>query len=98
MTPHLVKWQEKYGDQGFQVLEVDDGMQDPLNAVKRHADELILPYPILHDASGSTCTTYGVQAFPSAYLIGRDGKVVWEGNPIGDGSEEAQVVDALKAS
>ncbi len=28
---------------------------------------------------GRNCETYGIRAYPASYLIGVDGKVIWEG-------------------
>ena len=84
MTPHLVKWHERYSSQGLTIVDVDNGAMDSLAAVQSHVKSARLPFAVLHDVAGTTSRTYGVRAYPTAYLIGRDGKVIWEGHPGGD--------------
>ena len=87
MTPHLVRWHKKYSDSGLVVIEVDNGQIDSLPEVQQHVAEEKLPFAILHDADGKVCDSYGLQAYPVAYLIDRQGKVIWEGHPTGDDAE-----------
>lgn len=99
MTPHLVKWNERYNSQGLTIIDVDNGAIDQVQAVEAHVKTAGLPFAVFHDRAGATCQTYGVQAYPTAYLIGRDGKVVWEGNPGGDmAALERTIEKALQAS
>ena len=84
MTPHLVKWHQQYNSQGLTIIEVDNGAVDQEQAVEDHVRSERLPFAVLYDHKGTTCQNYGVRAYPTAYLIGRDGKVIWEGHPGGD--------------
>lgn len=95
MTPHLVKWQEKYGDQGFQVIEVQYGVSNSLEAIKQHTEELQLPFPVLYDTDGKSCGRFGASQFPHAFLVGRDGNILWQGIP--SGSDEGKIAAALQA-
>ena len=36
---------------------------------------------MLWDEANRNHKNYGIASWPTAYLIGRDGKVVWQGNP-----------------
>jgi hypothetical protein len=81
MTPHLVKWHKRYSSRGLTVVEVNNGAMDSLAAVQAHVASDGLPFPVFHDAAGATSRAYGLRAYPAAYLIGRDGKVIWEGFP-----------------
>ena len=38
-------------------------------------------FPVAYDSSGATSDRFGVKAYPTAYLVGRDGLVAWEGVP-----------------
>jgi hypothetical protein len=99
MTPHLVKWHSQYNSQGLTVIEVENGAIDKLAVVEDHVKSAGLPFVVLHDTAGATCQTYGIRAFPTAYLIGRDGKVAWEGHPGGDISAlEREIEKALRES
>jgi len=48
-----------------------------------------VPYPVFHDVRGRATDTYGIQAYPTAYVLDRSGRVVWEGIPC-YGPEEAE--------
>jgi hypothetical protein len=84
MMPHLVRWTEKYGNKGLTVVDIDNGSIDSRSAVEDKIEEKKLPYTVIHDQGGKNCRTYGITGYPSAYLIGVDGKVLWEGFPNGD--------------
>ena len=45
-------------------------------------------------AGSESAADYGVRAIPHTFLIGRDGKLLWQGNPSEGGLEE-RVEDAL---
>ena len=79
MSPHLVKWHEKYSSEGLTVIEIIDGSIDPLDRVRQHVRSSRVPFAVLHDADSISTTLYGVQSFPTSYLINRAGDVVWEG-------------------
>lgn len=94
MAPHLVKWQKEFEEQGLTVIEVDDGRIDALADLEEHVQQEKLPFAVLHDAHGELTASYGIQAYPTAYLMGRDGRVLWEGHPIP--SDREQIVQALR--
>jgi peroxiredoxin len=99
MTPHLVKWHERYASEGLTIIEVDNGVIDALTAVEQHVQDLKLPFVLLHDAGGAISESYGIQGYPTAYLIGRDGRVIWEGVPNGElAAAEASIRQALAAA
>jgi hypothetical protein len=81
MTPHLVRWHEEMADKGLVVVAIEDGRRDDLASVERWVEERKVPHPVLHDGSGANVARFLVRGFPSAYLVGRTGKVVWEGTP-----------------
>ncbi len=92
MTPHLVKWQNQFADRGFTVVEIDNGQKDSLNDLETHAEEAGINFPVFHDQSGKVSGRFGVRAYPTAYLIGRDGNVIWEGHP-GDTDNHGRLIE-----
>ena len=98
MTPHLVKWQNQFSHRGFTVIEVDNGKMDEFEDVKSHVDEAGINFPVLHDARGEVCRRFGVSGYPSAFLIGRDGKVIWGGHPFDKEKIEREIEAALGQS
>ena len=98
MQPHLVKWHKQYSLQGLTVVEVDCGAIDPLPNVEAYVQRDRIPFPVLHDTDGAMCNLYGVRGFPTQYLIGRDGRVFWEGHGYSDSNLpaiEKQIQKAL---
>ena len=99
MTPHLVKWHEKYGPAGLTIIEIDNGRMDSLSAVQREVAKERIPFAVLHDKNGAACTLYGVHGYPTAYLINADGRVIWEGHPVGTTAAIERVISkSLPAS
>ena len=96
MTPHLVKWHEQYAADGLAVVEINNGQMDSLEALQEHASEEGILFPLLHDAGGQVSGRFGVRAYPTAYLIGRDGSVIWEGHPGQAAIHEAAIQQALQ--
>jgi hypothetical protein len=96
MQPHLVRWQDAYPD--LAIVYVADG--------RRVSPEQILGvmrqdggrFPVVHDPVGATNDRYAVRAYPTAYIVGRDGLVAWEGIPHFDpAATEAAIRDSLAA-
>ena len=87
MSPCLVDWDKAYGEEGLIIIEVYNGLPDkqfsqqPLVDIQEHLKRQKDTCPVLYDEDGATCDRYGVKGYPSGYLIGRDGRVVWEGLP-----------------
>lgn len=80
MKPHLVRWQKDLAEKGLVVLDLYDETQgDTFEDVKKEISKY--KFPVLFDRAGKNTRTYGVEGFPSAYLVGVDGKVIWEGVP-----------------
>ena len=82
MAPHLVRWHEEMGDKGLVVIAVEDGRATPLESWQRDVETRRTPHPVVHDGVGANVAKFEVRAYPVAYLIGRTGKVVWQGTPI----------------
>lgn len=81
MRNHLVRWHEKYGRRGLVVIEIDGGRHEQLELVRKCVAERGTEHYVLWDAENRNHERYGVQAWPSAYLVGTNGRVIWEGNP-----------------
>ncbi len=77
----LTQWHKDLGPKGLVIVDVDDGSKDrDIEAVKKHMQEKKIEYATLYDKGGKTTKTYAVMAFPSCYLVGVDGTVIWEGS------------------
>ena len=63
------------------IIEVDGGRYEKLDVVAQAVKDKKTFHPVLWDEECRNTERYGVSAWPVAYLIGTDGRVVWEGNP-----------------
>jgi hypothetical protein len=79
MESHLVRWHKEYTEQGLVILDINNGEYDKMERVRKHVEKKKIPYAVLHDAGEKNCNNYGIKAYPSSFLIGVDGKVIWEG-------------------
>ena len=76
--PRLQALYEEYKDQGFEVVAVD-GKRDTERAMK-FIEQKGLTYTMLENAEGDeevVGNIFKVRAYPSSFLIGRDGKVMF---------------------
>lgn len=76
------------------IIDIDSGGQDKkLEAVQAHVKEKGHPYVTIWDKGDKIVNAYGVKVFPTQYLIGVDGKVLWEG--CAEKPEDAKKVEEL---
>jgi thiol-disulfide isomerase/thioredoxin len=73
--PSLVEWHEKYRDRGFRVvsINIDDNEGQKMAAIYQKYN---INYPLLMDEGTSEQKFGGLQALPTSFLLGKDGKVV----------------------
>lgn len=82
-------WGE-YEEKGLVILALSD---EGKSTVEGMVDSLGMTYPTAAGAKSSRA--YGVSGIPAAFLIGWDGRILWEGNPLG-GSWEGMLDEALE--
>ena len=82
MSPHLVKWDKAYRGRGLTIIDVNNGGIDKRAALEKYVKKQKKSYPTLWDKTGKVCQAYAVRGYPAAFLIGVDGKVIWEGFPV----------------
>ena len=56
-----------------------DGTADDLERTKAHIKTTEFALPVLWDGGSVLRERFGVRGAPTAYLIGADGRVAWEG-------------------
>jgi thiol-disulfide isomerase/thioredoxin len=73
--PGFIELLDKYGPQGFIVLGLD--VDDPIDAMQSFAAEFEMDYPVLVGADRDDFKdAYGPPVgYPTAFVIGRDGKI-----------------------
>ena len=81
MQPHLVRWDAAYRGQGLTIVYVGDGRRVERDALNSQLRADGAAFATAWDGPGTTTQTYGVRAYPTAYVLDREGRVVWEGIP-----------------
>ena len=72
--PWLAHLQERFGEKGLSIVAID------LDQERKPADAFLAKYPapfrVAFDPQGKTAEAFHVEAMPSSFLIGRDGRVL----------------------
>jgi cytochrome c biogenesis protein CcmG/thiol:disulfide interchange protein DsbE len=88
--PHLNEINKKYQPQGLVVIGITD---EDKKTVQDFRKKLPMEYNVAIDKHG-LAEKLGITGIPHAFLVGKDGKVVWEGHP--GGLTEAEVEKLVK--
>lgn len=96
VEPHVREWYERYAKQGLRVVAVHTPeleRERKLDNVRAYLDEHEIHYPVAIDNDFSVWKAFGVHAWPSLFLIGRDGRVRY--SHVGEGAYTA-TEDAIR--
>lgn len=99
--PHLRAWHERYRERGLTVIGVHTPEfaheRDP-GKVRDAVARLKVPYAVAHDPRNATWNAWGVRAWPTLYLVDRQGRIVFRHVGEGDYDEiERRIRAALEA-
>lgn len=89
--PHLTELQKKFKDKGVILIGITD---EPLGKVKPFVEKMgdKMDYHVAIDKDGKTMKgymeAYEVQGIPHAFIVDKEGRVVWQGHPMA-GLDEA---------
>lgn len=91
-----------YADKGVVFLGIDSHHTTPTEAIKAHAENAGVPYPILKDSGNAYADTVSAQRTPEIFIVDRQGKLAYHGafdnrTQPGQVGEVNYVVDALEA-
>ena len=83
--PHLTTIQKDFKDKGVVVIGVSDERPSTVKPfVKKMGDQM--DYTVAVDDSGKTfkdyMKAYGQNGIPHAFIIGKDGNIIWHGHPM----------------
>ncbi len=78
---HLAKWQDDFEGDGLVIIEIGGGRYEELDTVKRSVEAQEAKHLVLWDEGDRNHRRYGIRSWPAAFLIGRNGRVLWEGTP-----------------
>jgi len=90
VEPFVKRWHERYAGEGLVVVAVHTpelSFERDLDRVRRYAREHEITYPVAVDNDFSTWRAFGTRAWPTIYLVGKDGRIRYR--RIGEGAYEA---------
>lgn len=71
--PSLGRLQARFQDRAFRVLSVNVG--EPLDTIQAFLNKVPVTFPVLPDPKGISVTTWKVRAFPTTFLLDRQGQI-----------------------
>ncbi len=89
--PHLNELHDAHAKEGLVILSLTDQSKGP---IEKFVAERGMRYTI--GAKSPTADEYGVTGIPHAFVVGRDGVLVWAGHPANKAFDEA-IEQALKS-
>jgi len=78
--PTVKKWDMQYRDKGLTIIGVhtpESDLEASLNDLRREVAELGIKYPVVTDNDYSTWKAYNVYAWPTLFLLDKQGRVRW---------------------
>ena len=96
--PSLKKWDAQYRDKGLTIIGVHTPELDferDINQLRREVAALGIKYPVVTDQDYSTWKAYGVEAWPTVFVLDKQGRVRW--SHVGEGyyDETEEVIKKL---
>jgi peroxiredoxin len=98
--PRLKSLYEKYRKEGFQLIAIDQARDT--DSAKKFIRDNSLPYQFVENGEGKeevVQALFGIDSFPTSYLIDRSGKIVTVHVGFDEGDEtkyEKQISELLK--
>jgi len=85
--PTVKKWDAQYRDKGLTIIGVHTPELDyerNIDNLRREVAALGIKYPVVTDNDYSTWKAYGVEAWPTLFLLDKQGRVRW--THVGEGA------------
>jgi thiol-disulfide isomerase/thioredoxin len=98
--PSLTKWDAQYRDKGLTIIGVHTPELDferDIEKLRREVAGLGIRYPVVTDQDYSTWKAYGVEAWPTLFVLDKQGRVRW--THVGEGyyDQTEQMIKELLA-
>ena len=98
--PAVKKWDAQYRDKGLTIIGVhtpESDLERSESDLRREVAALGVKYPVVTDNDYSTWKAYGVEAWPTLFLLDKQGRVRW--THVGEGyyDETEAVIKKLLA-
>ena len=78
--PTVKKWDAQYRDKGLTIIGVhtpESDLESNVTDLRREVAELGIKYPVVTDNDYSTWKAYKVEAWPTLFLLDKQGRVRW---------------------
>jgi thiol-disulfide isomerase/thioredoxin len=89
--PHLNELHGKFSGKGLTLLGLTDEDQGTVTKFQKRQP---MNYAVATDRSGRLSRTFGIKSIPHAFLVSKEGKILWSGHPLQ--LEEATIRNALR--
>jgi thiol-disulfide isomerase/thioredoxin len=76
---HLNELNQKYHDRGLQIVGITGEDKAVVEAFRARVP---MHYAVALDANQTLATEFHVQTIPQAWLLDKDGRVIWSGHPM----------------
>ncbi|MBI2826286.1 MAG: TlpA family protein disulfide reductase [Planctomycetia bacterium] len=93
-VPEMIAAYKKYNDQGVRFIGMTAEGEEALDQSRAFVSDLGIPWPNAYGA-GTTIDALRVEAIPTVFVVGRDGRIMW--NTDRRGTMEDAIKDALAA-
>ena len=98
--PFIKGWHDRYGDQGLTVIGVHSPEfeeERKVESLRRQVVALGIRYPVVSDNDYETWNAYKVEAWPTTFLLDKQGRIRWMHVGEGDYDEAERQIKKLLA-
>jgi thiol-disulfide isomerase/thioredoxin len=98
--PFIKSWHDRYRDKGLTVIGVHSPEFDEEREVEKLRSEvgsLRIHYPVVTDNDYATWNAYNVEAWPTMFLLDKQGRIRWKHVGEGDYDEAERLIQQLLA-
>jgi thiol-disulfide isomerase/thioredoxin len=98
--PSMKAWNTRYRDRGLTIVGVhtpETSSEYQLDNVRREVKALSIEYPVATDNDYKTWNSYGVEAWPTIFVLDKQGRIRWLHVGEGRYKETENVIKALLA-
>ena len=98
--PHLKDWDSRYREKGLSVIGVHSPEFDEernVETLRSQVASLGIRYPVVSDNDYQTWNAYKVEAWPTVFLLDKQGRIRWMRVGEGDYEEAERLIQKLLA-
>jgi thiol-disulfide isomerase/thioredoxin len=98
--PHIKDWDNRYRTKGLTVIGVHSpefAEERIVENLRRQVDSLGIRYPVVSDNDFQTWNAYKVEAWPTIFLLDKQGRIRWMRVGEGDYEEAERLIQTLLA-